>query len=105
MFRVASFLLTVARKSQKMVRMFFEQSLKKKEESLEEVSKQRCGHLQGVLQGRCKLPFEFCFSYSGFNQVHNRGVGMEFDKFFFFQKAGSVQNEHVGQRTFTLQEP
>jgi hypothetical protein len=37
--------------------------------------------------------------------LRNCGVGMEFDKFFFFQKAGSVQNGHVGQRTFTLQEP
>lgn len=87
MFRVACFLTIAARKLQKMVRMLLEKSLKKKEESPEEVSKQRCGHLQGVLQGKCKLPSGFCFSCSGSDQVHNRGVGMEFDKFFFFSKS------------------
>ncbi len=104
MFRVACFLATIARKLQKMVRMLFEQSLKKKEESPEEGSKQRCGHLQGVLQGKCKSPSGFYFSCSGSDQVHNCGVGMEFE-IFFFQKAGSVLNGHVGQRTLTFQEP
>lgn len=63
------------------------------------------GTYKECYKGNANCPSDFASLVQALTRFTIVVLGWSSTNSFFFQKAGSVQNGHVGQRTFTLQEP